>query len=143
MTSKQTPRAPRSLEATATRDGGWWLVRIPELDAIGQARTVRDIQSVATEVAALHLKVPGGAVDVRVHVHVSEEAEQLWQQALQLEHEARALQQRAAELRRDAVRRARADGYKLDAAAAAFGVTAARVQQLAADAARSQTDLAQ
>lgn len=34
---------PRQLEATATRDGRWWLVRIPELDAVGQARTVRDI----------------------------------------------------------------------------------------------------
>lgn len=137
MTGKQTTQAPRSLEATATRDGRWWLVRIPELDAIGQARTVRDIQPVATEVAALHLKIPRGAVDVRVHVRVSEEAEQLWEQALQLEYEARALQQRAAELRRDAVRRARADGYKLDAAAAAFGVTPARVQQLAAESTRT------
>ena len=137
MTPKQTPQSPHPLEAIATRDGRWWLVRIPELDATGQARTVRDIQPVATEIAALHLEVPGEAVDVCVRVHVSEEAEQHWEQALQLEHEARALQQRAAELRRDAVRRARADGYKLDAAAAAFGVTPARVQQLAADAVRS------
>ena len=124
---------PRQLEATATRDGRWWLVRIPELDAVGQARTVRDIFAVAAEVAALHLNVPEEAVDVHVTVHVTAEAERLWEQARQVEEEARAVQQRAAELRREAVRRARADGYKFDAAAAAFGVTPGRVQQLAAE----------
>ena len=124
---------PRQLEASATRDGRWWLVRIPELDAVGQARTVRDIFPVAAEVAALHLNVPEEAVDVRVTVHVTEEAERLWEQARQVEEEARAVQQRAAELRREAVRRARADGYKFDAAAAAFGVTPGRIQQLAAE----------
>ncbi|MFE6767294.1 hypothetical protein [Streptomyces sp. NPDC057689] len=123
----------RTLEATATRDGRWWLVRVPELDAVGQARTVRDIQAVAVEVAALHLNVPEEAVAVHVTVHVSEEAERLWEQARQIEEEARAVQQRAAELRREAVRRSRADGYKLDAAAAAFGVTTSRIQQLAAE----------
>jgi len=123
----------RTLEATATRDGRWWLVRVPELDAVGQARTVRDIHAVAVEVAALHLGVPEEDVTVHVTVHVSEEAERLWEQARQVEEEARAVQQRAAELRRAAVRRSRADGYKLDAAAAAFGVTTSRIQQLAAE----------
>jgi hypothetical protein len=121
----------RTLEATATRDGRWWLVRLPELDAIGQARTVREIPDVAHEVAALHLDVPPDSIEVDVTVHVTEEAEQLWAAALEAEEQARALQQRAARLRRDAVRTARAGGYKLDAAAAAFGVSAGRIQQLA------------
>ncbi|RPE73740.1 MULTISPECIES: XRE family transcriptional regulator [unclassified Frondihabitans] len=124
---------PRQLEATATRDGRWWLVRVPDLDAVGQARTVRDIPAVAAEVAALHLNVPEEDVDVHVTVHVSEEAERLWEEARKIEEEARAVQQRAAELRREAVRLSRADGYKLDAAAAAFGVTPGRIQQLAAE----------
>ena len=46
------------VEATAVRDGRWWLVRLPELDTAGQARTVREIRAVATEVAALWLDVP-------------------------------------------------------------------------------------
>ena len=121
----------RTLEATATFDGRWWLVRLPELDAVGQARTVREIPDVATEVAALHLGVSPDSVDVDVTVHVTEEAERLWAAALEAEEQARALQQRAAQLRRDAVRTARADGYKLDAAAAAFGVSPGRIQQLA------------
>lgn len=121
----------RTLKATATREGRWWLVRIPELDAVGQARTVREIPDVAHEVAALHLNVPPDGVDVDITVHVSEEAERLWAEALEAEEQARALQQRAAQLRRDAVRTARAGGYKLDAAAAAFGVSPGRIQQLA------------
>ena len=129
--------SPQRLVATATREGRWWTVSIPELDAVGRARAVRDIAAIATEIAALHLGVPEADIDVHVTVHVSDDAERLWEEARRLEEEARAVQQRAAHLRREAVRQARADGYKLDAAAAAFGVTAARIQQLAADRQRS------
>lgn len=121
----------RTLKATASREGRWWLVRIPELDAVGQARTVREIPDVATEVAALRLDVPPETITVDVSVRVTEEAERLWAEALEAEEQARTLQQRAAQLRRDAVRTARAGGYKLDAAAAAFGVSPGRIQQLA------------
>ena len=121
----------RTLKATATREGRWWLVRIPALDAVGQARTVREIPDVAHEVAALHLDVPPDSIEVDVTVHVTEEAERLWAEARKAEEQARVLQQRAAQLRRDAVRTARAGGYKLDAAAAAFGVSPGRIQQLA------------
>lgn len=121
----------RTLRVTATREGRWWLVRLPELDAVGQARTVREIPDVAAEVAALHLGVSPDSVNVDVTVHVTEEAERLWVAALEAEEQARTLQQRAAQLRRDAVRTARAGGYKLDAVAAAFGVSAGRIQQLA------------
>jgi len=84
------------------------------------------------EVAAVN---PKG--HVHVTVHVSETAERLWGEARQLEDEARAVQQRAAQLRREAVRLSRTDGYKLDAVAAAFGVTPGRIQQLASDPAAS------
>ncbi len=70
---------------------------------------------------------------MHVTVRVSDEAERLWDEARGIEEQARAALQHAAELRRQAVRRARADGYKLDAAAAAFGVTTSRIQQLATD----------
>jgi DNA-directed RNA polymerase specialized sigma24 family protein len=108
-------------------------VRLPELDAVGQARTIREIPAVAAEIGALHLGVPEEDLEVHAAVRVSEEAERLWDEARAVEDEARAALQRAAVLRRQAVQRARADGYKLDAAAAAFGVTTSRIQQLAAE----------
>ncbi len=123
----------RTLEATAIREGRWWLVRFAELDAVGQARTIREIPAAAVDIAALHLGVPEETLEVHVTVRVSDEAERLWDEARGIEEQARAALQHAAELRRQAVRRARADGYKLDAAAAAFGVTTSRIQQLATD----------
>lgn len=135
MTDTPTSAHVRGLEAIATRDGRWWQVRLPELDAVGQARTIREIPAVAAEIGALHLGIPEEELEVQVTVRVSAEAERLWDEARAVEDEARAALQRAAALRRQAVQRARTDGYKLDAAAAAFGVTTSRIQQLAAEAA--------
>ncbi|NQX11791.1 antitoxin HicB [Microbacteriaceae bacterium VKM Ac-2855] len=120
----------RKLAATAERDGRWWLVRIPELDTVGQARTVAETQAVAAEIAALYLNVPEESLEVTVAVHVSAEAERAWAEAEEAEAEARRAQERSATLRRAAVRIARGDRYTLDAAAAAFGVSRSRIQQL-------------
>ncbi|PPF24645.1 hypothetical protein [Rathayibacter tritici] len=120
----------RHFTATAERDGRWWLVTIPELDTVGQARSVGEIGAVAREVAALFINVPEEDVTVTVTVHVTPEAEALWQEAEAAERESRAAQEPSATARRRAVAIARADRYSLDAAAAAFGVSRSRVQQL-------------
>jgi DNA-directed RNA polymerase sigma subunit (sigma70/sigma32) len=129
--SKEKPEpGPRHLKVFAERDGTWWLVTIPELDTVGQARSVREIYSVATEVAALRLNVPEDEVVVDVTVKIAPDALALWVQAEKAEAEAREAQQRSASLRREAVRLARQGNYTLDATAAAFGISRARVQQL-------------
>jgi len=120
----------RKIEAVAQRDGRWWLVTIPELDTVGQARNVGEVQAVAVEVAALYLNVPESEIEAHVTVQVSEEARKLWEEAEQAETAARIAQQNSARLRREAVRKARAESYTLDATAAAFGVSRSRVQQL-------------
>ncbi len=43
VTDKPMSATARTLEATAIREGRWWLVRFAELDAVGQARTIREI----------------------------------------------------------------------------------------------------
>lgn len=116
--------------ATASRDGRGWLVTILELDTVGFARKLSEIQEVAVEVAALYLNVSEEDVSVRVTVHVSAEAEAAWQEAEAAERDSRAAQERSAAARRRAVALARADKYSLDATAAAFGVSRTRVQQL-------------
>ena len=70
--------ARRLYEATAYRDGKWWTFEIPELSnpspsgvpivAMGQARTVADLDQVAREVAALWLDVEEDDIDVNVSV---------------------------------------------------------------------------
>ncbi len=133
VTDKPMSATARTLEATAIREGRWWLVRFAELDAVGQARTIREIPAAAVDIAALHLGVPEETLEV--HVLCGSPMKQSgsgMRPAASRSRPGPALQH-AAELRRQAVRRARADGYKLDAAAAAFGVTTSRIQQIATD----------
>ena len=66
--------------ATAERDGRWWLVSIPELDTVGQARTVGEVNAVAREVAPLFLNVPEEEVRVTVTVHVTPAAGAAWRE---------------------------------------------------------------
>ena len=68
------------LAATAEWDGRWWLVTIPELDTVGQARTVGEVDAVAREVAALFLNVAEEAVSVTVTVHVTPAAAAAWRE---------------------------------------------------------------
>lgn len=63
-----TTTATRTFDATATRDGQWWFIEIPELDTVGQARTVSEISEVAREVAGLWLNVDPSDVEVNVTV---------------------------------------------------------------------------
>lgn len=55
----------RLVHIEVERDGDWWLVRIPELDTVGQARDREDVEQVAAEIAGLWLDMPSEAVDVR------------------------------------------------------------------------------
>jgi hypothetical protein len=71
------------LAATAEWDGGWWLVTIPELDTVGQARMLGEVNAVAREVAALFLNAPEEDVSVTVTVQMPHAAEVAQREALQ------------------------------------------------------------
>lgn len=133
-----------ALNARAYReDGGWWAVEIPELTsegpegttitAIGAAVTARGIEKAARELAAVWLDVEEDTIEILVHVEAPEPVAQLWKEGALAEAEGRAAVERGAALRRVAVRRLRAEGYTVEAAAAALGVSRQRVQQLLDD----------
>ncbi|WP_308465642.1 antitoxin HicB [Rathayibacter soli] len=122
---------PRQLEATATREGRWWFIDIPELGTGGQARSVREIDSAAAEIASLWLDVDTSDVQVNVTIRVPADAQAAWQRAQEIEIVAREAQAEAAMLKRTAVHALRADGYTLDAAARAFKISTQRAHQLA------------
>ena len=40
---------------TVEREPGWWIISVPELDLVTQARRIRDIQHMATDLVAAWL----------------------------------------------------------------------------------------
>lgn len=121
----------RTYEAVAERDGRWWLIRIPELDTMGQARTVNEFEQVARDVIAGWEDIDPDSFAVHVSVEIPAEVKELWDRAAAEEERGRAALQAAAEDRRQAISALRANDYTLDAAAAAFSITKQRVHQLA------------
>jgi len=54
--------------ATITREGKWWMVHIPELDGVTQARRLSEAGRMAQEYVAVTLNVPIESVTVNVEV---------------------------------------------------------------------------
>lgn len=131
-----------ALAARAFREeGGWWTIEIPELTspgpngttitATGGAVTPRGIEKAARELAAVWLDVDERDVDVDVTISIPEAITHLWAEGARAEADGRASIDRGAALRREAVRALRAQGYTVEAAASALGISRQRVQQLA------------
>jgi hypothetical protein len=51
---------------TVTRDGRWWMIDIPELDGLTQARRLEDVEKTAREYIAVTTDVPLSSVQVQV-----------------------------------------------------------------------------
>ena len=130
---------PRNIQALAYRDeDGWWTIKIPELnspgpngrtiEATGAATTYRAIEKAAHELASAWLD--DDDVTVNVKVVIPDDIQQIWKEGTAAEEAARDQQTRAALLRRRAVRELRGQGYPAEAAAAALGISRARIGQL-------------
>ena len=59
-------RVRRVFAATAIREGEWWMITIPELDGVTQARESADVPAMAREYIAAALDIPHVDVEVRV-----------------------------------------------------------------------------
>ena len=53
---------------SVTREGRWWMVRVPEIDQVTQARRLSEVTRAARELIAVTLDVPMSTVGVRVRV---------------------------------------------------------------------------
>ncbi|KFF60988.1 hypothetical protein JF66_00450 [Cryobacterium sp. MLB-32] len=118
------------IEATATLRGKEWAIDIPELGTGGQASTVRQIDEIATEVAALWLHCSPGDVDVNVTLQVPDESRAVWKSAQELCELARVAASEASVLRKQAVQALREQGFTLAAVARAFDISPQRAHQL-------------
>lgn len=56
---------------SVTRDGEWWMVAVPELDALTQARRLGDVDTAARELVALETGTAVDEVSIDVHVELA------------------------------------------------------------------------
>lgn len=131
-TTEQTQTTRRSFEATVTREGRWWRIHVPALDAVTQARSIKEVQFMATEVVAALLDVDTDQVSVSLDYELPATVASAWREAEALRAQAEETEQRAAALRRDAVRALLAETHMSQSeAGVVLGLSKQRVQQLA------------
>lgn len=56
----------RTYDVVAEQDGAFWLLRIPELDGVTQARNREEIETMAREYIAITLDVPADSFSLAI-----------------------------------------------------------------------------
>lgn len=64
-------------DVVITRDGRWWMVAVPAIDGLTQARRLSEAGDMARELIALETGVALESVEVDVHVRLAEGEEDL------------------------------------------------------------------
>lgn len=124
--------AIREFDAVATREGKWWIITVPELDAVTQARNVREIDDMAGGLISALLDINEDLIHVSVSLELPETVAAFWSEATVLHEQAVADERRSSTLRRRAVRELlTSSGLSQKDAAQVLGLSAQRVQQLA------------
>lgn len=99
-------------EATAVREGKWWMVSIPAIDGLTQARRLREAAEMAREYIAASQNLPLEKVDVELRFAPIGGIEDVAEQVATINNE----RTRAAELERSASRQATELAQRLAAA---------------------------
>ncbi|MCF4006137.1 hypothetical protein L1O03_02955 [Corynebacterium uropygiale] len=118
------------VDATVTRDGRWWLVKVPEYDIVGQAARLAEAEDVAREITALWLEIPEEDVSVTLTLALDKDIEETLYKASEEEQQARDLAAHAARMRGKAVRQLLDTGMAQVEAAQLLGISRQRVTQL-------------
>lgn len=127
--------------AIASRDGRWWLVRIPGIgndpdDGLyTQAHNLAEVEPMARDLIALWLDAPADSFDVEVQVELPEAVQHHLELSAKLRQEAAASQAAAADEYRRAAIELKEIGLTVRDIGAALGISHQRVQQLVTSAA--------
>lgn len=116
--------------AIASREGGWWIVRIPALDRITQSRRLDRVEATARDLIALWLDVPSDSFDVEVETELGSELDARVERVKSLRAEADRVQAEASESVRALARSLAEHGWSLRDVGRVLGVSFQRVQQL-------------
>lgn len=122
----------KTYDITVTREGKWWMVAVPAIDGLTQARRLSEIKDMAVSLIAITLDVSASRVGVNV-VAMIVDGTDLVERRRQIDVEreaARQAERNAAALMVDLVRKLDADHVPLRDIGEAVGVSFQRVHQL-------------
>lgn len=119
-------------DITVTREGKWWMIDVPAVDGLTQARRLSEIKDMALSLIAVTLDVPASQVGVNIVAMIVDRIDLVERrQQIDTEREAvRDAERRVAALTMDLVRRLDADHVPLRDIGEAVGVSFQRVHQL-------------
>lgn len=122
----------KTYNVTVTREGKWWMIDVPAIDGLTQARRLSEIKDMAISLIAITLDVPASQVGVNI-VAMIVDGTDLVERRKQIDNEreaARQAEHKVSELMVDLVRRLKADHVPLRDIGEAVGVSFQRVHQL-------------
>lgn len=120
----------RELEATATKDGPWWTITIPELDQSAATKLRSEVQDQAERLATTALGADPGSVQVHVIYPLPGNLGSSWEEIRQEQEQAEVLMIVAAAKSRALVADLRDQGYRGSDIAVMLGLSVQRVSEL-------------
>jgi hypothetical protein len=123
----------KTYRVQAVREGKFWLLTVPDLDVMTQARRLTEAEEMARDLIATWLEVAPDSFAIDLDVALPDELTQRRDRARQLREEADRLRDEAADELRVVVREAHASGMSVRELAVALGVSHQRAQQILAE----------
>lgn len=119
-------------DVKVTRDGRWWMIEVPAIDGLTQARRVSEIDDQARSLIAITLDVPSSEVEVKVTSMMVGDVDVLTiaEHVKSLRAEAEQAEARAIEATREAALALTKDEAPMRDIGALLGVSHQRVSQL-------------
>lgn len=122
----------KTYDITVTREGKWWMIAVPAIDGLTQARRLSEITHMAVSLIAVTLDVPASQVGVNIVAMVVDGTD-LVQRRRQIDAERQTAldaERKVAVLTMELVRQLDADHVPLRDIGEAVGVSFQRVHQL-------------
>jgi hypothetical protein len=119
-------------DVNVTREGRWWMVEIPALDGLTQARRLSEVEDMAASYIAVTLDVPLSSVELgRVHIEAgSVDASAVAAEISALRTQAVEAEARAGKLMRSTAEAMSHEGVPIRDIGEVLGVSYQRVGQL-------------
>lgn len=124
----------RTITATATKSGDWWVLDIPELETSTMLRRLTKATEQVAALAATQLNLEPDTISVQIERQMPEEATTLWQEYKEAMEQAEQARVTAAGYRNEAVMALHQAQYSPADIAGFTGLSSSRINQIVKEA---------